>query len=241
MLDRVLWGDSTVLSLWTKSYDVTIQIVLTHVAICFSEFEKMKLWHLVEICFWLNLAVKRLNEVCLHITYLFLKELATVSDVFLQALLPHESLHSLPEVVWRVFSPESTPLVIQQSLLPKKFIHLSFFKKTCLLFHFIANMFVFFKSIAWNLLSRIPYSVSVIPLFHVLVLPGVTGFAPDPSFPPVCNGGKQQIPSFLDFSLSSYQQDLNWISIHRKKQLSRIPTTESLLSPAISPTAASRP
>ena len=56
-----------------------------------------------------------LNEVCLHITYLFLKELVFVSVVFLLALLSHENLHSLPEVVSRVFSPESTPLVIQQS------------------------------------------------------------------------------------------------------------------------------
>ena len=34
---------------------------------------------------------------------------------FSPRLLSHENLHSLPEVVWRVFSPESTPLVIQQS------------------------------------------------------------------------------------------------------------------------------
>ena len=55
------------------------------------------------------------NEVCLHITYLFLKELVFVSDVFLLALLSHENVHSLPEEVSRVFSPESTSLVIQQS------------------------------------------------------------------------------------------------------------------------------
>ena len=60
----------------------------------------MKLQHLVEIFFWINLAVKRLNEVCLQITYLFLKELViNVSDAFLLALLSHENLHSLPEVV----------------------------------------------------------------------------------------------------------------------------------------------
>ena len=64
-----------------------------------SKFEKMKLGHLVEICFWLNLAVKGLKEVRLHITYLFLKQLVIVSDVFLLALLSHENLHSLPEVV----------------------------------------------------------------------------------------------------------------------------------------------
>ena len=63
-----------------------------------SNFEKMKLGHLVEICFWLNLAVKGLNEVRLHITYLLLK-LVIVSDVFLPALLSQENLHSLPEVV----------------------------------------------------------------------------------------------------------------------------------------------
>ena len=64
---------------------------------------------------YINDASVDLNEVCLHITYLFLKELAFVSDVFVLALLSHENLHSLPEVVSRVFSPESTPLVIQQS------------------------------------------------------------------------------------------------------------------------------
>ena len=40
-------------------------------------------------------------------------------------------------------------------------------------------------------------------------LPGVTSLAPDPSLPPIRNGGQQQIPSSLDFSLSSSQQDLN--------------------------------
>ena len=40
-------------------------------------------------------------------------------------------------------------------------------------------------------------------------LPGVTSLTPDPSLPPVCNGGQQQIPSSVDFSLSSSQQDLN--------------------------------
>ena len=52
-----------------------------------------------------------LNEVCLHITYLFLKELVFVIAVFLLALLSHENLDSFPEVVSRVFSPESTPLL----------------------------------------------------------------------------------------------------------------------------------
>ena len=63
----------------------------------------------------INDASVDLNKVCLHITYLFLKKLVFVSDVFLLALLSLENLHSLLEVVSRAFSPESTPLVIQQS------------------------------------------------------------------------------------------------------------------------------
>ena len=55
---------------------------------------------------YINDASVDLNEVCLHITYLFLKELVLVSNVFLLALLSHENLHSLPEVVSRVFSPQ---------------------------------------------------------------------------------------------------------------------------------------
>ena len=35
--------------------------VLSHGAICFSKFHKMKFGNLVEICFWLNLAVKGLK------------------------------------------------------------------------------------------------------------------------------------------------------------------------------------
>ena len=54
----------------------------------------------------MNNASVDLNELCLHITYLFLKELVFVSDVFLLTLLSHENLHSLPEVVSIVFSPE---------------------------------------------------------------------------------------------------------------------------------------
>ena len=58
----------------------------------------------------------------------------------------------------------------------------SFFLNLFIYFIVIANIF-FYKSIAWSLLSRIPYSVSVIPFpfpfpflfpdsgFHVLVLP----------------------------------------------------------------------
>ena len=55
-----------------------------------------------------------LNEVCLPIAYLFLKELVFVGDVFLLALLFHENLHSVAGS-GIVFSAESTPLVIQQS------------------------------------------------------------------------------------------------------------------------------
>ena len=54
------------------------------------------------------------NEVCLHITYLFLKALVFVSNVYLLALLSHENLQSLPIMVSSVFLPESTPLLIQQ-------------------------------------------------------------------------------------------------------------------------------
>ena len=64
---------------------------------------------------YINDAPVDLNEVGLHLTYLSLRELVFVSDVFLLALLSHENLHSLPDVVSRVFSPESTPLMIQQS------------------------------------------------------------------------------------------------------------------------------
>ena len=35
--------------------------LLSHDAICFPNFHKMKFGHLVQICFWLNLAVKGLN------------------------------------------------------------------------------------------------------------------------------------------------------------------------------------
>ena len=35
--------------------------VLSHDAICFSKFQNVKFRNLVEICFWLNLAVKGLN------------------------------------------------------------------------------------------------------------------------------------------------------------------------------------
>ena len=63
---------------------------------------------------YINDASDDSNEVCLHITYLFPKALVFVSNVFLLAWLSHENLHSLPIVVSSVFSPESTPLMIQQ-------------------------------------------------------------------------------------------------------------------------------
>ena len=63
-------------------------------------------------------------EVCLHMIYLFVFKRDykyLVNDVsaivFLLALLSHESLPSLHEVVFKVFSLESTPLVMQLSLL----------------------------------------------------------------------------------------------------------------------------
>ena len=42
--------------------------VLTHGAVCFSKFYKMKFGNLVEICLWLHLAVKglKLLSICLH-------------------------------------------------------------------------------------------------------------------------------------------------------------------------------
>ena len=111
---------------------------------------------------YINDASDDSNEVCLHITYLFLKALVFVSNVFLLALLSHENLHPLPIVVSSVFSPESTPLVIQQSPLlhsANSFICVFFF--ICLFILLSLLIFFFFKSIAWNLLSRISYSVSV--------------------------------------------------------------------------------
>ena len=59
---------------------------------------------------YINDASVDLNEVCLHITYLFLKELVFVSGVFLLALLSHENLHLLPEVVskgWQMVKSET--------------------------------------------------------------------------------------------------------------------------------------
>ena len=91
---------------------------------------------------YINDASVDLNEVCLQITYLFPKELVFVSDVFLLALLSDEKLHSLPEVVSRVFSPESTPLVIQLSPLQLIYSFMSFFY-LFIYFIVIANIFFF--------------------------------------------------------------------------------------------------
>ena len=61
---------------------------------------------------YINDASVNLNEViCLHIMY----NVVFVSDIFLLTFLSHENLHLLPEVVSRIFSSESSPLVIQQS------------------------------------------------------------------------------------------------------------------------------
>ena len=90
------------MSLRTKSYDVTIQMKALCLFLHMALFV-FQLGHLVEICFWLNLAVKGLNEVCLHRTYLFLKELVIVSDVFLLALLSHENFYFILNKHPRVF------------------------------------------------------------------------------------------------------------------------------------------
>ena len=53
LMDEILWcGHSNESSL----------PVLTHGAICYSKFHKMKFENLVEICVWLNLAVKGLRN-----------------------------------------------------------------------------------------------------------------------------------------------------------------------------------
>ena len=106
-------------------------------------------------------------------------ELAFVSDVFLLALLSHEncihcqkwyqeSFHWNDSRDTAVLAVSSTHLIC--SLMSFFYLFIYFFV--------IADIF-FFKSIAWNLLSRIPYFVSVIlfpfpdPRFRVLVLPRI--------------------------------------------------------------------
>ena len=74
------------------------------------------------------------------------KALVFVSNVFLLALLSHENLHSLPIVVSSVFSPESTPLLIQQSpllYLANLFICVFFFY---LFIYFIVCMYSYKES-----------------------------------------------------------------------------------------------
>ena len=51
-VDEILWCD--------HSNESSLP-VLSHDAICFSKFQNVKFRNLVEICFWLNLAVKGLN------------------------------------------------------------------------------------------------------------------------------------------------------------------------------------
>ena len=50
--DEILWSDHS---------NESSLLVLSHGAICFSKFHKMKFGNLVEICFWFNLAVKGLK------------------------------------------------------------------------------------------------------------------------------------------------------------------------------------
>ena len=48
--------------LWCHHSNESSLPVLSHNAICFKKFHKVKCGHLVEICFWLNLAVKGLRK-----------------------------------------------------------------------------------------------------------------------------------------------------------------------------------
>ena len=52
-VDKILWCD--------HSNESSLP-VLTHGVLCFSKFYKMTFRHLVEICFWLNLALKGLSS-----------------------------------------------------------------------------------------------------------------------------------------------------------------------------------
>ena len=56
--------DSVDKILWCNHWNESSLPVLTHGAICFSNFYKMKWGNLVEICFRLNLAVKGLRGQC---------------------------------------------------------------------------------------------------------------------------------------------------------------------------------
>ena len=65
------------------------------------------------------------------------------------------------------------------------------------------------KLATFNSASNSPSSSSGAVSTAQQQLPGVTSLAPDPSHLPVRNGGQQQPPSSVDFSLSSSQQVLN--------------------------------
>ena len=54
-VDKILWCD--------HSNENSLP-VLSHDAICFSKFHKIKFGNLAEVCFWLNLAVKGLRSWC---------------------------------------------------------------------------------------------------------------------------------------------------------------------------------
>ena len=62
-MDEILWCD--------HSNEIS-SVVLSPCAICFSKFHKMKFGNLLDICFWLNLAVKGLNTGCLMAVELYL-------------------------------------------------------------------------------------------------------------------------------------------------------------------------
>ena len=80
----------------------------------------------------------------LRITYLFLKELVFVSDVFLLALLSHENLRSLPEVgiksLFTVIDSSSDTAVSSTQLI---YSFMSFFN-LFIYFIVIANIYIHF-------------------------------------------------------------------------------------------------
>ena len=96
---------------------------------------------------------------------------------FLLALLSHENFafiagSGMKSIFTRIDSSSHTAASSAQVI----YSFMSFFKNLFIYFIVIANIF-FYKAIAWRLLSRIPYSVSVIPVplpdsrFLLLVLP----------------------------------------------------------------------
>ena len=60
-------------TIWCDHSNESSLPVLTHGAICFSKFHKIKFRHLVEICFWLNLAVRGFRGLYHATWYLFKK------------------------------------------------------------------------------------------------------------------------------------------------------------------------